>query len=234
MKFYLIEDLAQAMLSPHAGNRGDYVTYSLRKFFGLPDGGAVVTRNGSPAPTVADCHDGFFGLRLLAFRLRHLFRSEGLGTKELYLEAFRRAENSLDSSSVDTPMSWLSQSLLMRQDPERVRKLRQVNFAYLREHWPQQEKVVPLPMEWRTSDVPLGFPVIVRERDGFQKALIPRGIFPPIHWCLPDGVRGDARFLPSLELSDRIMTIPCDQRYRVSDMERVIRAVRDVLGAKNR
>jgi dTDP-4-amino-4,6-dideoxygalactose transaminase len=228
--FYIIEDLAQAMLSPGAGGRGDYVTYSLRKIFGLPDGGAVVARDSSPLPTAAEYPDAFFGLRMRAFRLRHLYRSERLGTRETYLEAFRRAEASLDASSVDAPMSWFSQSLLMRNDPGRVRKIRQANFAYLREHWPEQPKVVPLPMEWRASDVPLGFPVIAQERDAFQKALIRRAIFPCIHWKLPDMVRADPRFGASVELSDRIMTIPCDQRYRTADMERVISAVEEVLG----
>src|SRR6267142_3498902 len=48
--FFVIDDLAQAMLSPRSEPHGDYIVYSARKFFGLPDGGAVVAKRDCPIP----------------------------------------------------------------------------------------------------------------------------------------------------------------------------------------
>lgn len=232
--FFLIEDLAQAMLSPDAGGRGEYVVYSMRKFFGLPDGGAVVTRKGCPIARAAEATDGFFGFRLVAFRLRELYRTQGLGGKELYREAFREAEEVLNFSAVDASISPFSIRLIERQDMEAAGRRRRENFAYLHEHWPDQKEIVPLPLRWRPSDVPLGFPVVARNRDAVQKALIRRDIFPPIHWPLPEAVRAEDGFQAACELSGHMLTIPCDQRYVAEDMKRVVGAVREIVGRRGR
>lgn len=226
---FVIEDLAQAMLSPRAGHRGDYVIYSPRKFFGLPDGGALIAKNNAPAPSPPTPGDGFFGLRLLAFRLRELFRCENLRDRKTHLSAFKAANQYLDACTTAPAMSDCSVQLLERDDLQAARRRRCENFAFLREHWPRHKRVIPLELPWHPSDVPLGFPVWAAKRDAFKSALIQRGIFPPVHWNLPEAVRTDTRFRASRELSEHILTIPCDQRYGTKEMNVVIRAVREIV-----
>jgi hypothetical protein len=217
------------MLSPRSEPHGDYIVYSARKFFGLPDGGAVVAKRDCPIPRVSPGTDGFFGLRLLAFCMRNLYRVDELGDRETYLDAFRKAEEYLDASASAAPMSEFSLQLLQRQDLDHARNRRRENFAWLREHWPRQNNAVPLRLSWQASDVPLGFPVWARDRDAFRKALIQERIFPPVHWQLPEAVRADERFRAAKNLSEHIITIPCDQRYGIEEMKRIVSTVSQIL-----
>ena len=76
-----------------------------------------------------------------------------------------------------------------------------------------------------TSDVvPLGFPIRLKERDRIRQALFAEKIYPQVHWPI-------AGFVPSVfedshRLAAEIMTLPCDQRYNRSDMERVVSQLR--------
>jgi dTDP-4-amino-4,6-dideoxygalactose transaminase len=72
--------------------------------------------------------------------------------------------------------------------------------------------------------VPLGFPVVVPNRDAIRHELFAQNIFPPVHWPVDPAV--PAAFTASRRLADRIMTIPCDQRYTPRDLERVVACLR--------
>jgi dTDP-4-amino-4,6-dideoxygalactose transaminase len=66
---------------------------------------------------------------------------------------------------------------------------------------------------------PLGFPVKCTERNKLKERLISQQIYPPIHWTLPQHI---TEHFPELQkLSSSILTIPCDQRYGLSDMKRI-------------
>jgi hypothetical protein len=71
-----------------------------------------------------------------------------------------------------------------------------------------------------TTVVPLGFPVRVSRRDQLRQRLFEREIFPPLHW--PVGRVVPRHFHDSHTLEAMIMTLPCDQRYDASDMQRMI------------
>jgi dTDP-4-amino-4,6-dideoxygalactose transaminase len=77
--------------------------------------------------------------------------------------------------------------------------------------------------------VPLGFPIRARDRDRLRHALFDRGIYPPIHWPIEGVVPPE--FESSHRLAARILTLPCDQRYDGSDMERMARVVLEASGS---
>ena len=75
--------------------------------------------------------------------------------------------------------------------------------------------------------VPLGFPVRDSRRDIIREKLFQEQIYPPVHWSL-DKVTPE-EFHESHNLSDNIMTLPCDQRYDKTDMERIAQIVLEEL-----
>ena len=74
--------------------------------------------------------------------------------------------------------------------------------------------------------VPLGFPVRILDRDRLRQALFDSEIYPAVHWPIADVVPRE--FEMSHRLAGEIMTLPCDQRYTQSDMERIITRMRAV------
>ena len=80
----------------------------------------------------------------------------------------------------------------------------------------------------RKGGVPLGFPVFLEHRDEVRNKLFAHDIYPPIRWAI-DGVVPD-EFIDSHELSSQIMSLPCDGRYDVADMERMVAVLKDECG----
>ncbi len=71
--------------------------------------------------------------------------------------------------------------------------------------------------------VPLRFSIRVPERDSLRRRLSRPEIYAPVHCPLAGVVPEQCR--DSHELSSRIMTLRCDQRYDASDLERVAAAI---------
>ena len=72
--------------------------------------------------------------------------------------------------------------------------------------------------------VPLGFPIVVPNRDEVREAFFAERIYPPVHWPIASVV--PEHFEDSHRLSANIMTLPCDQRYDERDMQRLVAGVR--------
>jgi hypothetical protein len=71
--------------------------------------------------------------------------------------------------------------------------------------------------------VPLGFPVRVADREKVRAKLFAHGIFPPVHWPIKGTV--PRTFTASHRLAGEIMTLPCDQRYGLPVLERIVKLI---------
>ena len=60
-----------------------------------------------------------------------------------------------------------------------------------------------------------------------REKLFKQEIYPPIHWRLAGAV--PESFVASHRLAADILTLPCDQRYALADMERMVAAVLSAL-----
>jgi hypothetical protein len=112
-------------------------------------------------------------------------------------------------------ISQLGEALLYNCfDYASISQRRRENYAYLLS---RLHDIALFAGEIPDAVTPLGFPVLVGSRDVIRRALIEEEIFPPVHWDLTDVV--PLEFTASHRLSQMIMTLPCDQRYNLSDME---------------
>jgi dTDP-4-amino-4,6-dideoxygalactose transaminase len=76
-------------------------------------------------------------------------------------------------------------------------------------HWPEGATPFTLPILFATR----------HERDMCQLALQQNEIYCPVHWvCQTENAE-------ALDLSNRILSLPIDQRYREQDMDRIAQAL---------
>ena len=211
----VVEDMSQALFSSPF-SESDFAFYSLRKFLSLPDGGIALDLRDDEAVKwkYDDDWSGehvFRGLEAIAGRRRD---EEGASSHRDWFGKFKKAEEAMPTGLV--PMSEVSQHLLREQfDYCEILEKRCRNSEFLM----NELQSFRLFEDWSSCEPSVGFPVLVQNRDEVQKAMFSEEIFPPIHWKLPKEVP-KGRW--NDWLSSRILTIPADHRYDLSDMGRVV------------
>jgi len=212
----VLEDASQALLSRHVGLHSDFVLFSPRKWVGVPDGGILRLGDGCSLemPALEPPAAAWWLKALDAAVLRREFDG-GLPTREWY-ELFREAEQA--SPVGPYAMSQLTRTILENSvDYPQVARRREENYRTLLEDLADYA-IFPV---LQPGVTPLGFPVRIRNRDEVRQRLFEQEIYPPVHWPVAGVV--PRIYEASHLLADRILTIPCDQRYGREDMRRIAR-----------
>ncbi len=71
------------------------------------------------------------------------------------------------------------------------------------------------------NNIPIGFPILIDNRDKIRRELMLKSIYCPIHWDIRES-RIPILFKDAYYLSERILTLPIDQRYNIEDMNRLV------------
>jgi hypothetical protein len=218
----ILEDASQALLSGHVGRFSDYVLYSPRKIVGVPDGGILRprTRVRDIALTSPPC-DWW----ITTFQSCLLRRDFDLFSADPYRQWFRLfREASAKIPCGPYTISTLSDILLRTSfDYDFTAKRRRENFKLLLAALGD----IALYKELPDDVVPLGFPVQVENRRIVQEALYKEDIYPPVHWDIESIVPEE--YVESHLLSRHILTIVCDHRYDLEDMNRTIKCIQSAL-----
>lgn len=232
--------------APVAVPLADVCITSLRKALPVVDGAAVVWLGGArPAPALratAERIDSYFSSRALAMVLKASYVLDDCGIRQNYLNLYDQAEAALDGElSATGAMSGVSRSIIKRLDVERIRRARRENYAELVKELHGQgvrrgQEGIRLGFgllfpELPDGVVPLGCPVVADERDALREHLATRGILTQVLWQSPPEVPRE-EFPESWLLSQRILVLPCDQRYSAQHMAEVARAVRQWLSSR--
>lgn len=219
----ILEDASQALLSRSVGRQADFVLFSPRKFLGVPDGGILLWRQNQPATNHLELFPPPSDWWRKALQASELRRAFDLGnTDRQWFHLFQETER--DQPVGPYAMSQLSRDVLKHGiDYPVIAQKRCENYRYLLRKLHHLAIFPELP----EGVVPLGFPIRVAERDRIREELFDAAIYPPIHWSLKEVV--PARFRASHDLADHIMTLPCDQRYGLEDMIKMVDTVSALL-----
>ncbi len=202
----LIVDAAQAF---YAGPCGEATVYSPRKFFGIPDGGALVC---SPLPSLSLERDFSYD------RAQHLLTAADLGSDKAY-DAFAEDEDALNDLPV-LKMSRLTETMLSAVDEETVKRKRTENFAVLNAALGKENSLVP---DLANDDVPMVYPFLTDDPIKVRVKLLKAGIDTAVYW---EGIDEQTEKAPiSRRFRRDIVPLPLDQRYGRDDMERIADAV---------
>jgi hypothetical protein len=208
----LIIDNSQALYSPASDCLA--TLYSPRKFFGIPDGGYLVTDLDVPVPSEQD----FESIDRFAPLLVRIDRGPEAG-----YEGIRAARATLRGQPPKR-MSTLTQHLLEHIDYASALERRRRNFA-LYHHLLSKDNALNVPP--MPEHAPLCYP-FWNHRADLHAALAAERIFVPRYW---PGLRGAAGTSDDLEfrLSTECLALPCDQRYGEPEIERVVAALREAI-----
>ena len=222
----VMQDMTHTAFSP-ACPETDYLAVSLRKWMGVASGGLAVKRSGkfSVSPIPAD--EVHLGIRRTALGKREKY--ELTGDESLNKEsadAFWKAEfmvrEIFDMQAGDEESF---KTILHYPLDESIRKRRE-NFAYLLKNLPENPAVRPVFTGLPDDVCPMFFPFLVDGRDALMKHLADSRIPPKVYWPVPPFIEIE-KYPGAQYIYAHVMSISCDQRFDIADMERVVEVFRD-------
>jgi hypothetical protein len=208
----LIEDASQALFCPQQFPESLGILYSPRKFLGVPDSGVLVSdaETGLESMKLEPPPDAWWRAALKVSLNRREF--DLTGQPDNWFVQFQQVERDFPVGPFRA--SDLSRTLLLSMDYAAMRARRRANYARLLE-LAERHAVFPV---LGPDVVPLGFPIRVEKRDELLSRLHAAKIYAPVHWRI-EGTAPPV-FRESHELSATSITLLCDQRCTLRDMER--------------
>jgi dTDP-4-amino-4,6-dideoxygalactose transaminase len=196
---------------------GHWCLRSPRKLVGVPDGGFLVPAEGALRRRASIAQTASMNYQAACMRFED--EDEKAGARWHEINQRREASERVSQER----MSRLSREVLTRLQPQSIADRRRENFCALAG---KLEQIMFLP-DRQPAFVPLGFPVRLRQalRNQVRIDLIAKGIFPALHWIdLPS----PPEFTAAHTLASELLTLPCDQRYQPSDMERLAKILMEM------
>lgn len=228
----IIEDITHSFLSDfrYMYQNADYYFCSLRKWSGLDDGGFCLSNCAKELKEPNVTMDNFFMDRRSARVIKMKYKESGeVRLKEEYLRLFANAETALDLDVGVYRMSSGGLKDFQRLDFDLIREKRRENFLYLLKNI-HSSYVEPIFSILDDGVVPLMFPVFIPEkRQKLRKKLIENRIYCPVHWPQPTQLNIEAIENNSW-IYNSIMSIPCDQRYTPSELNRLVKIINEFEG----
>ncbi len=198
----------------------DYSFASIRKWMSVI-GGAVV--NG-----VKDCQlkpYPHLECKKLAMRMKKAFiEGDESVDKQAFLSLYGEFGYHLAEDYQNYEMDDLSYALYKLEDLSAMRRKRRENAKYLHENL----KGVKFIGELTENAVPLFVPIFfetTEQRNAVRKKLIEAQIYCPIHWPKPTLIPAD---FEANKIYDTELSLICDQRYDLADMERMATLVTNI------
>jgi len=187
--------------------------YSPRKFFGVPDGGLLMTTLSVTEPEEVDVGS--------IARSTHLLKRLD-GMPEAGYHDFKNAEETLCDIK-PRRMSLLTDRLLMSIDYNACKMQRSYNFHFLHD---QLKYLNGLNLDVSSLDSPMCYPLLI-EDTAIRERLLKNRVFVPTYWLEGLGRLKSGAF--GRTLLDRCLPLPCDHRYRQEDMTHIIKLVKGKL-----
>jgi dTDP-4-amino-4,6-dideoxygalactose transaminase len=221
----IIQDDTQTMFSSNKNLNADYFIGSIRKWLAIPDGSYICSSKKSLKLDEPE-HTKFINLQIDAFKLKTQFsKNLDQNLKIKYKALYLNAQNIIDNDPTVYSMSQVSMGILNNTNIEVLKQKRRQNYNYLFVNLYNKFSFIKTVFETEvTQDIcPIYFPIYIEKREEFQKFMSDNDIFATIIWPKPKQVgklTDDNEFI-----YDKIIGIPCDQRYTLTDMSRVIKVI---------
>ena len=216
----VIRDLTHAVFSDVPAD-ADYYFGSTRKWAGVWTGGFAWAKNGAlPKAAPSDELHPYIAARKNAMMQKKQYIKEAENGEKPFLEKFGFAEEWLDDNTEVLGAAERDIAAVKQLDAALIRKKRRENAAYLLE----RIGMYAFRSELRPQDCPLFVPAFFPHemRNALRSFLIGQQIYCPVHWP----VTAHHRLTQvTQKLYDEELSIICDQRYDLLDMERICDAV---------
>lgn len=205
----IILDHSQGFYSPPADCLA--TIYSPRKFFGVPDGGLLITKR----PLQPPCNRDDSSVARYKHLLMRIDQSPEAGYQDF--------KNSEDTFAALEPrrISKVTERVLNSIDMQTCRTRRNENFRYLHENL---GKLNQLQLDDQTISGALCYPLLLQTGSA-RTHLIGKRIFIPTYW--PEVANRSAPASFNMQLLNNCLPLPCDHRYSIEDMSRIVACVKE-------
>lgn len=205
----MIVDCAQAFFAPVLS--GVKMFYSARKFVGVPDGGVAYGVDAEFAMSLENDNS--------SDRLQHLYIRKEQGA-EAGFKIYQANEEKLDNQDI-RQMSSFTRFTLGKIDYVSIIERRRVNFQYL-------HKALRVKNHLQLPDIdsfccPMVYPFAGKVDRNVRQELISNKIFVARYW---PNIKPFGDFDREVEMAERIIPLPIDQRYGENDMNRIAEITR--------
>lgn len=198
----------------------DYSFASIRKWMGVIGGAEV-----EGVKDVALKHCPYLEPKETAMRMKQAYMAgDDSVDKQIFLKLYGEFGHHLAEDYQNYEMDDLSYALYKTKDIAAMRHKRRENAKYLHEHL----KGVRFIDELTDNAVPLFVPVFFdssEQRNAVRKKLIEAQIYCPIHWPKPAQIPAE---LKSNKIYDTELSLICDQRYDLADMQRIVTQINNL------
>lgn len=219
----VIRDITHSVFC-NTNYEADYVFGSLRKWTGFYTGGFAWSSDTrlSELPLV-DATLKYYLLRDKAMSMKNDYIKNTIGDKS-FLSLFSKAEEWLDNNSVIYGSSERDIVAFNSLDAAFICDRRRQNAEYLLIRLSKYSFVDELSKD----DCPLFVPIFLNneKRNRLRQFLIENDIYCPVHWGVSELHRLNSK---TREIYDMELSIICDQRYDLSDMERIADTIESFL-----
>lgn len=215
---HIVEDLTQSLFSSTSEiGVGDSIIGSIRKWLPIPDGAILLSKQEIlEHPIKSGCND-FSMNYLMAQIMKEEYHKKDEVTSKMHIEYLKVATENLKVDKEIRDISNISYELLKKINLEALNQ-RKINYDYLLEKLSGLREIKVLYKETH-GIIPLGCPIVVEDKQKLLKYLIEHKVYCPVHWPLNEYLYNTYPHLESLH--NRIITIPCDQRYSIEHMEHI-------------
>lgn len=217
----IIEDISHALYTKHQKyiGFGDYVLGSIRKWLPIPDGAFLSSFHNMPRTPIDNGYNEYTFNYFAAQLMKKAYLLNESLDKNQYLNLNNKAMKALFSDYTIRRMTDLSLNYLYSYDMNELIKKRIRNYNYLIKNTKRFPFITPVKLQ-DGGQVPFGFIVLSEQRDELLKHLIENNIYCNIHWKITEEC--SKIDVISCMISERILTIPCDQRYGEFEMEYIV------------
>lgn len=214
----IIIDLTQCIFSRADYSIADYIVGSYRKWFPIPDGAFLISKNSFALPKKENYF--FYEKMTNAMYLRHCyFKNHESLMKEISIRLSKEADHAIEKNIESHRISNLSYGLLKSQDFEAIQQKRIDNFNCLSKNLKENSNLKPLFSDTDINSAPLYYVIYSTKRNALQQYLAQNAVYAPILWPVENEkvlVTDDIKYI-----YNSILAIPCDQRYDAEDMHRI-------------
>ena len=198
----LIIDNTQAFYSQQMGLAS---FYSVRKFFGVPDGGFVLCNNKNKLNLEKSTSYN---------RCIHLLKAYDKGYNVSYIN-FLKNELEVDKLPLQE-MSNLTKALLKNINYNKTKRIRLKNFNFLHQFLKNSNQ---LKINLTSSDIPMFYPYLINNSQELQNNLKNNEIF--LTDCWPQIEKYLSKY--ELYLKQNLILLPIDQRYDIKEMKLILK-----------
>jgi len=220
----IVLDITQCLFSKKKYPFVSFITGSYRKWFPIPDGGFLLrSKESNPIKQPSVENKEFTEKEIAAMYLRGQYFNNGEQlTKDISIRLSKAADHYIDTNITPHRISKIAYNILSKQNVEHNQRQRFINYKYLFNNIKESKKITKVYDHFEeVTTAPLYFILYVEDRPTYQHLLAEDAIYAPIIWPVEDEkvlINDEIKYIYK-----HLLAIPCDQRYDIDDMERIVK-----------